>query len=67
MALFAISSFANTKEIKPVEIKKILTSTTKVLKPEAIKVYCNGVYAGSFTCNSCTTQQIVNIALSFCD
>lgn len=67
VTLLTVSSFANTKEVKKIGLKPTSTLIKKVVRVAPIKVYCNGVYAGSFTCSSCTTQQIINIALSFCD
>jgi hypothetical protein len=65
VALFAFSSFAGTKEIKKTVLNPKTITTTRAA--QEIKVYCDGVYKGSFTCNSCTTQQIINIASAYCN
>ena len=56
-------AFANTKEVKKETSKQKITKTVVA---NTIKVYCDGVYVGTYTCNRCTTQELINGAIAMC-
>lgn len=68
LAIVLISSavFANTKEVKKEVSKQTTTKTVKVVKEAAIKVYCDGVYKGTISCDGCSTSQLANAASAMC-
>ena len=53
----------NTKEVKKETSKQKITKTVVA---NTIKVYCDGVYVGTYTCNRCTTQELINGAIAMC-
>lgn len=65
LAFMVIGSFAfaNTKEVKKETSKQKITKTVVA---NTIKVYCDGVYVGTYTCNRCTTQELINGAIAMC-
>ncbi len=69
LALVLISSsvFANTKEVKKEVSKQTTTQTNKVVKEASIKVYCDGVYKGTISCDGCSASQIANAAIAMCN
>lgn len=60
-------TFANTKEVKNITSKQLITVTTNVVKKSPIPVYCAGKLKGYINCESCTSLQISNAALAMCN
>lgn len=60
-------AFANTKEVKNITSKQLITVTTKVVKAAPIPVYCGGKLKGYINCDSCTALQLANAAWAMCN
>lgn len=66
IVLISSSLFANTKETKKEVSKQTTTQTNKVVKVASIKVYCEGVYKGTISCDGCSTSQLASAASAMC-